>query len=33
LPVQATLAEVIAAAREVAEITRHTGRDEPSIIT
>jgi phosphoglucomutase len=33
LPVQATLAEVIAAAREVAEITRHTGRAEPSIIT
>jgi phosphoglucomutase len=33
LPVQEVLAPVIAAAREIAGIARHTGRDEPSIIT
>lgn len=33
LPVQEVLAPVIAAAREIAEIARHTGRDEPSIVT
>ncbi|MGG5809017.1 alpha-D-glucose phosphate-specific phosphoglucomutase [Falsiroseomonas sp. CW058] len=33
LPVQEVLAPVIAAAAEVAEIARHTGRDAPSIVT
>ena len=33
LPVQDVLAPVIAAAREIAGIARHTGRDAPSIVT
>ncbi len=33
LPVQEVLAPVIAAAREIAGIARHTGRDAPSVIT
>ncbi len=33
LPVQEVLAPVIAAAREIAGIVRHTGREEPSIVT
>ncbi|HZF77947.1 MAG TPA: alpha-D-glucose phosphate-specific phosphoglucomutase [Acetobacteraceae bacterium] len=32
-PVQEVLAPVIAAAEEVAEIVRHTGRDAPSVVT
>jgi phosphoglucomutase len=33
LPVQEVLAPVIEAAREIAGIARHTGREAPSIIT
>ena len=33
LPVAEVLAPVVAAAAEIAEIARHTGRDEPSVVT
>jgi len=33
LPVQTALAALITAARELARITAHTGRSEPSVVT